>query len=102
MKRLNTKYLLYRMICIGKYMKETSISTTLPILNNQTIGDNYITFPPLSEQEAIAGYLDKKVGEIDGIIKGYEEQIADLKAYRSSTISEVVTGKVKVIDEKTA
>ena len=101
-KHVEPQYLMYRMVVVGEYLGRIATSTILPIINNQIIGDTYISLPPLSVQREIAGYLDKKVGEIDGIIKGYEEQIADLKAFRSSTISEVVTGKVKVIDEKTA
>ncbi len=50
-----------------------------------------IPVPPLSEQEAIAAYLDKKCGEIDELIEVEQQMIFDLEAYRQAVISEVVT-----------
>ena len=52
--------------------------------------------PPLSEQESIARYLDDKTAKIDEAIKRIDEQIADLRAYRTALISDVVTGKIDV------
>lgn len=50
-----------------------------------------IPTPPLSEQEAIAAYLDKKCGEIDELIDVEQQMIAELEAYRQSVITEAVT-----------
>lgn len=50
-----------------------------------------IPVPPLSEQEAIAGYLDKKCGEIDELIEVEQQMISDLESYRQSVITEAVT-----------
>ena len=47
--------------------------------------------PHLSEQEAIAGYLDKKCGEIDELIEVEQQMISDLESYRQSVITEAVT-----------
>lgn len=47
--------------------------------------------PPLSEQQAIATYLDKKCGEIDSLISLQEEMISELQAYKQSVITEAVT-----------
>lgn len=47
--------------------------------------------PPLSEQEAIAAYLDKKCGEIDELIEVEQQMISDLESYRQSVITEAVT-----------
>lgn len=47
--------------------------------------------PSYSEQQAIADYLDYKVGQIDTSVAGINTQIEDLKAYRQSVISEAVT-----------
>lgn len=46
---------------------------------------------PLSEQEAIAGYLDKKCGEIDELIEVEQQMISDLESYRQAVINEAVT-----------
>ena len=55
-----------------------------------------IQFPQLSEQQAIADYLDRKTAEIDDLISGIQESIHQLKSYRQSLISEAVTGKIDV------
>lgn len=47
--------------------------------------------PPLSEQQAIALYLDEKCGEIGSLISLQEEMISELQAYKQSVITEAVT-----------
>lgn len=47
--------------------------------------------PPLSEQQRIAIFLDKKCGEIDEAIALQEEFIEELKSYKQSVITEAVT-----------
>ena len=53
--------------------------------------------PPLTEQQQIVEYLDKQTGLIDKTISIEEKRIELLKEYRQSLISEVVTGKRKVV-----
>ncbi len=50
-----------------------------------------IPLPPLSEQQRIAEFLDRKCGEIDETIALQEEFIEELKAYKQSVITEAVT-----------
>ncbi len=50
-----------------------------------------IPLPPLSEQRAIADYLDGKCGEIDASLELLEEGIQTLEAYKKSIIAEAVT-----------
>ena len=47
--------------------------------------------PPISEQQAIASFLDKKCGEIDSLIALQEEMIGELQAYKQSVITDAVT-----------
>lgn len=47
--------------------------------------------PPLSEQNAIAAYLDEKCGTIDAIIEEAKASIEEYKAWKSSVIFEAVT-----------
>ena len=63
------------------------------ILNQNLIKNAKIVFPPLQEQEAIARYLDEKTQAIDELISAHQKSIEKLKDYRTSLISEVVTGK---------
>ena len=53
--------------------------------------------PPLTEQQLIADYLDKKCGEIDALIAIKQQKIDSLKEYKKSIIYEYVTGKKEVV-----
>ena len=57
--------------------------------------EQFYTFPtlqpPISEQQRIAEFLDRKCGEIDETIALQEEFIEELKAYKQSVITEAVT-----------
>lgn len=64
---------------------------TIPSYNMQMWYSMPFLFPPLSEQEAIAAYLDKQTGKIDKSIESLEQQKTDLQQYRTSLISEAVT-----------
>jgi type I restriction enzyme, S subunit len=50
-----------------------------------------IIYPPLSEQRAIASFLDSKCAEIDSLISLQETMISELQAYKQSVITEAVT-----------
>lgn len=56
-----------------------------------------ISIPSDTEQEKIVEYLDEQTGLIDKTISIEEKRIELLKEYRQSLISEVVTGKRKVV-----
>jgi type I restriction enzyme S subunit len=51
----------------------------------------------IKEQEEIVKYLDNQSKEIDDLIIMEQNKIGLLKEYRQSLISEVITGKIKVI-----
>lgn len=55
-----------------------------------------VCFPPISEQQAIADYLDQRCSEIDELISIKQQKIEKLKEYKKSLIFECVTGKRKV------
>ena len=50
--------------------------------------------PPLSEQKAIAEYLDKKTAQINELVSAKQKQIELLKEYKQSVIANAVTGKM--------
>lgn len=57
-----------------------------------------ITIPIPIEQEKIANFLDIKTAQFDSIISKKEKLIEKLEEAKKSLISEVVTGKVKIVD----
>ena len=58
-----------------------------------------IVLPPISDQKAIADYLDAKCAEIDKIIEAKGQQLEALEEYKKSMIYEYVTGKKEVPQE---
>ena len=61
---------------------------------------HYLGLPPLTEQKAIADYLDTKTAKIDQIIQTINTQIERLKELRKTLINDVVTGKIKVVENE--
>ena len=92
------KYLMYWMVANTKFLKDTALYTTLPILNNETIGE-YLFVAPTNkcEQKEIADYLDQKCSEIDTLIEKKTALIEEMETYKKSVIYEYVTGKKEVI-----
>ncbi len=62
--------------------------------------DIKVCYPPLVEQQKIADFLDKKCSEIDSVISKTRETIEEYKKLKQSIITELVTGKVKIENEK--
>lgn len=50
-------------------------------------------YPPLSEQNEIAAYLDEKCAKIDAILEKINTEVERLKELKRSLINEVVTGQ---------
>ena len=75
-----------------------STGVSYPAITSNKLLRIHITFPPEEEQQAIVAYLDKKCAEIDELISRHERTIEKLKELKTSTIANVVTGKVDVRD----
>lgn len=89
-----TKYIFYSIFYKLPYIQEQLFKGMgLKHLQKKEFGQMEIVLPPLQEQQAIADYLDTKCAKIDAQIKYYTELITELKQYKQSVISEVVTGK---------
>lgn len=86
------KYITYLMFCFSDVLKDNALYTTLPILNNQFVGDFSICIPKkLSEQEKITNYLDTQCSEIDATAEDIQKEISLLEEYKKSVITEAVT-----------
>ena len=92
-KNIFPKFLLFWMIANTKMIRETALFTTLPILNNDTLGNATLLIPPYKEQLELASYIENKNIEIDVIINKKQNIIQKLDTYKKSIIFECVTGK---------
>jgi len=93
---VNHKFVTYFLSTKREIFETKANAATLPILSSDSVATFPTPVPPLSEQQAIADYLDEKTAKIDEAIKTIDEQITDLRAYRTALITEAVTGKVRV------
>lgn len=75
----------------NQYLTGIIGGVTIPVIKNIRI-----CLPPLSEQRAIADWLDAKCADIDATIALKEQKQEKLKAYKKTIIFEYVTGKKQV------
>ena len=73
-----------------------SAQSTVPSVRLPMLTNFIVCCPNITEQQAIADYLDKKCGEIDELITIKQQKIESLKEYKKSVIYEYVTGKREV------
>ena len=72
---------------------------TMGVINLEILKQLRFAIPPINEQLEIIYFLDVKTSEIDKTIELEKKKIELLKEYRQSLISNVVTGKIKVVSE---
>ena len=63
----------------------------------ESLSASRLILPPLSEQQEIVSYIETKTARIDKSIEKAEHQIELLQELKQSIITEVVTGKRKVV-----
>jgi type I restriction enzyme S subunit len=97
-KNIDRKFLLLSLCSKNmKYQIELYNSSGLqPVLLIGTIRSLIISIPDFLEQKQIAQYLDKKTTQIDQQKAKIQEAIELLKEYRTSLITNAVTGKIDV------
>ena len=89
-------YLLQEENFIKFGQKEMTGTGGLKRIPSEFIENLKIPLPPLSEQKEIANYLDKKLSQIDKLIKKSKKAIELLKEKKESLITNAVTGKIDV------
>lgn len=68
---------------------------TIPSINNTKLLNFYIPNLELSEQKAIADFLDKQCAEIDAVIEKTKATIEEYKKLKQSVITEAVTKGIR-------
>lgn len=90
------KLLMYDVNAGMPFLRNTTMFTTLPILNNQAIGGLVLPIPREEEQLSIIEYLDEKCAGIDALIAKKQQYLTEIENYKKSLIYEYVTGKKEV------
>lgn len=94
----NKKYAYYMLSALTEYKKSDVHGSTMVHVTMESMNNSFITLPPFQEQCEIARYLDEKLKRLSEISNDIISEISFLREYKQSLISEVVTGKRKVID----
>lgn len=89
-------YLAYEMSVFGDLLRVSANTATLPILNQQRMGDVTVLVPPLAEQQAIVEHIVRETAKLDAVRTATERTIALLKERRAALIAAAVTGQLDV------
>ncbi len=84
---------------LKEYFKFHLTGSTIKNLSLETIRKAWISFPPLDQQRIISDFIEKKNTLYNQLIGKEEKRNTLLKEYRQALISEVITGKICVLDE---
>ena len=98
----NPKFLASALLCTYVRDAQLVVSSTRsaqPHLNAEELGEALILLPPLSEQQSIAGYLNRETPKLDALIAKIHEAINCLKELRVALISAAITGRIDVREE---
>ena len=92
----------YKPIWMGEVLRimnlnQYSVAAAQPGLSVESITNLFIPWPLLEEQTSIVEHIETETGHIDSKITKTQRIIELQKEYRNALISEVVTGKIKVI-----
>ena len=85
------KMLYYCLEPLFDYERKLIPSYMQPSLRFSDLNKYCLPQPPISEQQAIADYLDGECARIDGIVGKQHQIIERLKEYKKSVITEAVT-----------
>lgn len=92
-KEYDRKFIMYAMNTDGYVEHGNMIArgATMSRVSRSQLGQFWLAFPNITEQRAIADYLDAQCAKIDSIIADIEKQIDTLQKYKKSLITEAVT-----------
>jgi restriction endonuclease S subunit len=81
----------YAVIASKEILQNAGKGTTFLELSAGALGEHRFVFPPPSEQQAIAAFLDRETGRLDRLVGRKRELIERLKEKRTALISRTVT-----------
>lgn len=94
----NIQYLYHMLKLLD--LKSYAAGTAVGSLNRNNIHEIYVSVPSTETQQLIVSKIENELSVIDAKIDKSERSIELLKEYREALISEVVTGKVKIENDK--
>lgn len=90
-------YFIFNTDYVQDYFRAMNMSSAQEAINLLVINNLHVPLPPLSEQRAIADYLDSQSEKIDCIVENINGQLEKLIRLKKSLINECVTGEREVV-----
>jgi len=99
--QIDSAFLYYRAISNDfiRVIDGSTYGTKMPRASWDFIGNLFIPYPSIEEQRRIVDFFDRKTAQIDAQVAREQRLIDLLKEYRTSLISEIVTGKICVLNQ---
>lgn len=97
-KLINNRFLLYYLTRNYQNIRNLGGGDNRDGINLEMVGGIVIPLMPKNEQTEIVEFIEKENNRLDTIISKFNKQIDLLQEYRTTLISEVVTGKIKVCE----
>ncbi len=95
-KKINARYLYWWLTSQYKNIRGMAGDSLRDGLNLEMVGSVPCLLPSDKEQQEIVEYLDRKISSVDHTFEKIEDSVRLLQEFKSSLLSNVVTGKIKV------
>jgi type I restriction enzyme S subunit len=92
----NEKYFFYYLSCFASVLNSFGQGSTFVELSSENLKMFQATIPPIGEQISITRFLDSETNKIDGLIAKNLKLIDLLREFKTSLITQAVTGKIDV------
>jgi type I restriction enzyme S subunit len=92
--KFNINYLVY--LLRSRNLNELASKTAQPLLTGTQVKAEKVCIPLMSEQLEIVKYLDTNLETLDKLLETVNKTTQTLREYRSTLITQVVTGKIDV------
>ena len=90
------RFLLYMLAHMSPQFLAHAVKSAVPGVDRKDVHADHVAVPPISEQRAIAAFLDRETVRIDTLVTKIRETIDRLREFRSALITVAVTGQIDV------
>ena len=98
--KLDQDFTVFSMMIVRIYIQDQISGSTFPSVVKEDVDNFVLPCPPIEEQRLISKCITDEVEGIDKLINLHSKKNDTLREYRQSLISSVVTGKVRVTENK--
>ncbi|MCY4273765.1 MAG: restriction endonuclease subunit S [bacterium] len=89
--KANSCFFYYSLLASRDVLQSLGKGSTFMELTPDDLGSHPVPLPSLSEQQAIAGFLDRETARVDALVEKKQQLIERLAEYRTALITQTVT-----------